>query len=230
MGVSILTLTYQRHWLLEEAIHSYLKQLDGFCENSEMVVINDSPLVKYEFEHPNVRIINLDERFSSVGKKLEWGFTQCKYDWIYRLDDDDLLSPWALKINEQYRNEYPDKEVLRDQKHYFFSHNKYQGLGDSINNGNCYHKNYIKRVGNIIDKSIGEDNWLTFHNGANMHIGDVGKYTMIYRWGMSVYHISGMGDRPNEEIYEITDRTNTESGIIKLHPHFKEEYWEQLPH
>ena len=230
MGVSILTLTYQRHWLLEEAIHSYLKQLDGFCENSEMVVINDSPLVKYEFEHPNVRIINLDERFSSVGKKLEWGFTQCKYDWIYRLDDDDLLSPWALKINEQYRNEYPDKEVLRDQKHYFFSHNKYQGLGDSINNGNCYHKNYIKRVGNIIDKSIGEDNWLTFHNGANMHIGDVGKYTMIYRWGMGVYHISGMGDRPNEEIYEITDKTNTESGIIKLQPHFKEEYWEQLPH
>jgi len=230
MGVSILTLTYQRHWLLEEAIHSYLKQLDGFCENSEMVVINDSPLVKYEFEHPNVRIINLDERFSSVGKKLEWGFAQCKYDWIYRLDDDDLLSPWALKINEQYRNEYPDKEVLRDQKHYFFSHNKYQGLGDSINNGNCYHKNYIKRVGNIIDKSIGEDNWLTFHNGANMHIGDVGKYTMIYRWGMGVYHISGMGDRPNEEIYEITDKTNTESGIIKLQPHFKEEYWEQLPH
>jgi hypothetical protein len=230
MGVSILTLTYQRHWLLEEAIHSYLKQLDGFCENSEMVVINDSPLVKYEFEHPNVRIINLDERFSSVGKKLEWGFTQCKYDWIYRLDDDDLLSPWALKINEQYRNEYPDKEVLRDQKHYFFSHNKYQGLGDSINNGNCYHKDYIKRVGNIIDKSIGEDNWLTFHNGANMHIGDVGKYTMIYRWGMGVYHISGMGDRPNEEIYEITDKTNTESGIIKLQPHFKEEYWEQLPH
>ena len=230
MGVSILTLTYQRHWLLEEAIHSYLKQLDGFCENSEMVVINDSPLVKYELEHPNVRIINLDERFSSVGKKLEWGFTQCKYDWIYRLDDDDLLSPWALKINEQYRNEYPDKEVLRDQKHYFFSHNKYQGLGDSINNGNCYHKDYIKRVGNIIDKSIGEDNWLTFHNGANMHIGDVGKYTMIYRWGMGVYHISGMGDRPNEEIYEITDKTNTESGIIKLQPHFKEEYWEQLPH
>lgn len=230
MGISILTLTYQRHWLLEEAIHSYLTQLEGFEDKSEMVVINDSPLVKYVFEHPNVRIINLNERFSSVGKKLEWGFTQCKWDWIYRLDDDDLLSPWALKINEQYRNEYPDKDVLRDQKHYFFSHNEYQGLGDSINNGNCYHKRYIEKVGNIIDKSIGEDNWLTFHNGANIHIGDVGKYTMIYRWGMGVYHISGMGDRPNEEIYKITDKTNTESGVIKLNPHFKGDYYSQLPH
>lgn len=230
MGVSILTLTYQRHWLLEEAIHSYLTQLEGFEDKSEMVVINDSPLVKYVFEHPNVRIINLNERFSSVGKKLEWGFTQCKWDWIYRLDDDDLLSPWALKINEQYRNEYPDKDVLRDQKHYFFSHNEYQGLGDSINNGNCYHKRYIEKVGSIIDKSIGEDNWLTFHNGANIHIGDVGKYTMIYRWGMGVYHISGMGDRPNEEIYKITDKTNTESGVIKLNPGFKGDYYSQLPH
>jgi len=229
MGISILTLTYQRHHLLEEAIQSYLLQLKGFDDISEMIVINDSPLVKYHFEHPNVRIINVDERFSSVGKKLEWGFTQCRYPWIYRLDDDDLLSPHALEVNEIYRTTYPNKDVLRDQKHYFFSHNQYQGLGDSINNGNCYNWNYLKKVGKIIDKSIGEDNWLTFHNNANIHIGDLGRYTMIYRWGMGTYHISGMGDRPNEEIYEITDRTNTEKGIIELKPHFKEDYWSLLP-
>jgi len=229
MGISILTLTYQRSWLLEEAIHSYLLQYERFKESSEMVIINDSPDVKYVFEHPNIKIINLDERFSSVGKKLEWGFTQCRYDWIYRLDDDDLLSPHALEINEMYRTLYPNKDILRDQKHYFFSHNQYQGLGDSINNGNCYKWNYLKKVGKIIDKSIGEDNWLTFHNNADIHIGDLGRYTMIYRWGMGVYHISGMGDKPNEEIYEITDRTNTESGVIKLNPHFREDYWSLLP-
>jgi hypothetical protein len=38
-----------------------------------------------------------------------------------------------------------------------------------------------------------------------------------------------MGDRPNEEIYEITDKTNTESGIIYLEPKFKEDYWSQIP-
>jgi hypothetical protein len=229
MGISILTLTYQRSWLLEEAIHSYLLQYERFKECSEMVIINDSPDVEYVFQHPNIKIINLKERFSSVGKKLEWGFTQCRYDWIYRLDDDDLLSPHALEVNEIYRTLYPNKDILRDQKHYFFSHNQYQGLGDSINNGNCYKWNYLKKVGKIIDKSIGEDNWLTFHNNADIHIGDLGRYTMIYRWGMGVYHISGMGDRPNEEIYKITDRTNTESGIIHLNPHFKEDYWALLP-
>lgn len=230
MGISILTLTYQRHHLLEEAIQSYLLQYERYKEQSEMVIINDSPDVEYVFHHPNVKIINLKERFSSVGKKLEWGFTQCRYNWIYRLDDDDLLSPYALEINERYRILYPNKDVLRDQKHYFFSHNEYQGLGDSINNGNCYNWNYLKKIGKIIDRSIGEDNWLTFHNNADIHIGDEGKYTMIYRWGMGTYHISGMGDRPNEEIYEITDRINSESGIIQLNPHFREDYWSLLPH
>lgn len=227
--ISILTLTYQRHHLLEEAIQSYLLQLDGFNNISEMVIINDSVDVEYKFDHPNVRIINHPTRFSSVGKKLEFGFTQCNNPWIYRLDDDDLLSPYALEINEIYRVAYPNKDILRDQKHYFFSHNEYQGLSDSVNNGNCYKWDYIKRVGKIIDKSIGEDNWLTFHNNADIHIGDLGRYTMIYRWGMGVYHISGMGDRPNEEIYEITDKSNSEKGIIELNPHFKNDYWSLLP-
>jgi len=46
---------------------------------------------------------------------------------------------------------------------------------------------------------------------------------------MGTYHISGMGDRPNEEIYEITDRINSESGDIYLNPHFKNDYWSLLP-
>ena len=228
--ISILTLTYQRHHLLEEAIHSYLLQHESYKHHSEMVVINDSPDVEYVFDHPNIKIINLKKRFPSVGKKLEWGFTQCKYDWVYRLDDDDLLSPWALEINEKYRISHPHKDVLRCQKHYFYTHNQYQGLSDSINNGNCYSQNYIKRVGNFRDTSGDEDNWLTFHNNADIHIGDLGKYTMIYRWGMGTYHISGMGNyEDNNWILSNTDKlSKTESGIINLNPQFKENYWAQL--
>jgi hypothetical protein len=46
---------------------------------------------------------------------------------------------------------------------------------------------------------------------------------------MGVYHISGMGDRPNEEIYEITDKSNKEMGVIYLEPKFRGDYWGQLP-
>jgi glycosyltransferase involved in cell wall biosynthesis len=224
--ISVLTLTYQRVHLLEEAIQSYLLQTD--TTDSEMVIVNDCPDVQYVTAIPNIKIINLNKRFSSVGKKLEFGFKQCKGDYIYRLDDDDLLTPWALELQKEYRNTNPNKEVYRCQKHYFYSHNEYQGLSDSINNGNCYSKEYINRI-EFPDKSIGEDNHITFFNNADMHIGDTKRYSMIYRWGMGVYHISGMGDRPNEEIYEITDKSNTESGLIYLQPNFKEDYWSKLP-
>ena len=223
--ISVLTLTYQRKDLLEEAIHSFLNQTE--LEDAEMVIINDCPVVEYRLDNPKVKIINLNKRFSSVGKKLEWGFTQCKGDIVYRLDDDDLLTPWALELQREYHITSPDSDIYRCQKHYFFSHNEYQGLADSVNNGNAYRTEWVKSI-DMIDKSIGEDNWLTFIAGGNIHIGDTGRYSMIYRWGMGVYHISGMGDRPNEEIYEITDNSNKESGIIHLEPKFRNDYWSQL--
>lgn len=228
--LSILTLTYKRRELLEEAIHSYLLQLYGYEDDTEMVVINDSPDVDYVFSHPNVRVINCKERFSSVGKKLEWGFAQCKGDWIYRLDDDDLLSPYALEVNKKYREEHPDKDILRDDKHYFFVNNKFESVSSSINNGNCYSAKYIKRVGDFVDRSGDEDNWLTFKNDADIYNGDLGKYTMIYRWGMPTYHISTMGDySDNHHILSTTDKVvKDESGVIELIPNFSNDYWKTI--
>jgi glycosyltransferase involved in cell wall biosynthesis len=223
--ISILTLTYQRHELLEEAIHSFLLQL---TDDTEMVIINDSDRVRYSFDHPNIKIYNSKIRFSSIGKKLEYGFSKCSGDWIYRLDDDDLLSPYALELIKKYTSENPNVDIVRDAQHYFFENNEYKGLSGSVNNGNCYNKDYIKRVGSFIDKSVIEDTWLTFENNATIHKEDSDKCTMIYRWGMGTYHISGMGNLSNEQIYKITDRSNTENGVIKLGPKFKEDYWCQI--
>jgi len=225
--ISVLTLTYQRKDLLEEAIYSFLNQTQ--LEDAEMVIINDSIHVEYRIDTPKVKIINLNKRFSSVGKKLEWGFTQCKGDVIYRLDDDDLLTPWALELQREYHRESPNSDIYRCQKHYFYSNNKYQDYADSVNNGNAYRREWIKGI-DMIDKSIGEDNWLTFMANGKAYTGNTGKYSMIYRWGMGVYHISSMGDKPNEEIYKRIDESNREYGVIYLESKFKEDYWSQLPH
>ena len=99
--ISVLTLTYQRHQFLEEAMYSFLHQ--SYDGEREMVIINDSPTVEYRIDIPNIKVINLNKRFSSVGKKLEFGFTQCSGEYIYRLDDDDLLAPWALELQNEYK-------------------------------------------------------------------------------------------------------------------------------
>ena len=224
--ISILTLTYQRHKILEEAIQSYLEQ--DFNGESEMVIINDSPDVEYVYNHPNIKIINCKERFKSISSKIEFGYKQCKYDYIYRLDDDDLLTPWALSLTEEYIKENSEYEIYRSRKNYLFTDNKYVELFESINTGNVFTRKYLDRIV-FPNRSGNEDESIVFGNNAKIITLDKGKYTMIYRWGNFTYHISAMGIKENEEILSLTDKeVKNENGIIKLNPHFENDYYSQI--
>jgi glycosyltransferase involved in cell wall biosynthesis len=223
--ISVLTLTYKRQTLLEEAIYSFLLQNNP---TSEMVIINDHPEVEYIFNHPQIKIHNCSERFSSISEKLKWGFSQCKFDYMYRLDDDDLLAPNAIKLTEfdiKTRSWY---DIYRTDKHYYFENNLYVKIGGMVNNGNVYTKRYIDRI-TFPDKSWGEDTEITFNNGAKIYNPNRTP-TMIYRWGMSTYHISEMGDKPTKELYKLTDMTSIKtSGKIILNPRFENDYYSMLP-
>jgi glycosyltransferase involved in cell wall biosynthesis len=227
--ISVLTLTYKRPHLLEEAIESFLAQENA--PECEMVIINDNPEVDYVFDHPNVRIINHKERFPSVGAKLDWGFKQCKYDYMYRLDDDDLLAPWALRNVQTDIESNPGFEIYRSKGMHFFSDNKYQGEGGSVNNGNVYTKAYIDRI-KVPETSIGEDSDMTFGNRSKIYTSKL-EHTMIYRWGMGTLHISGMGNVSNEAVLAQADRVLDDTkGEIILNPHFNNDYYGQIksPH
>jgi glycosyltransferase involved in cell wall biosynthesis len=223
--VSVLTLTYKRQTLLEEAINSFLLQNSP---TSEMVIINDHPEVEYIFDHPQIKIHNCSERFSSISEKLKWGFNQCKFDYMYRLDDDDLLAPNAIKLTEfdiRTRSWY---DIYRTDKHYYFENNRYVKIGGMVNNGNVYTKSYINRI-TFPDKSWGEDIEITFNNEARI-FNAYRKPTMIYRWGMSTYHVSEIGDKPNNELYKWADKLGmNSSGKITLIPKFENDYYSMLP-
>lgn len=223
--ISVLTLTYKRQTLLEEAINSFLLQNSP---TSEMVIINDHPEVEYIFDHPQIKVHNCSERFSSISEKLKWGFSQCKFNYMYRLDDDDLLAPNAIKLTEidiKTRSWY---DIYRTDKHYYFENNRYVKISGMVNNGNVYTKSYIGRI-TFPDKSWGEDTEITFENGAKIYNASR-LPTMIYRWGMSTYHISGMGDKPSEELYKLADKLGKKSsGKVNLNPRFDNDYYSMLP-
>jgi glycosyltransferase involved in cell wall biosynthesis len=222
--ISVLTLTYKRPHLLEEAIESFLRQN---VEDSEMVIINDNPDVDYVYEHDRVRIINHKQRFPSIGSKLEWGFKQCKYDYMYRLDDDDLLAPWALENVIKDIDDNPGYEIYRSKGMHYFSDNVYQGEGGSVNNGNVYTKAYLDRIV-FPNSSCDEDSHITFGNNSKIYTSNL-NHTMIYRWGMSTYHVSGMGNQSNEILLNQADKVlDNRSGQIEIHPHFKNDYYSQL--
>jgi glycosyltransferase involved in cell wall biosynthesis len=222
--ISVLTLTYRRKNLLEEAICSYLKQ---DYENSEMVIINDDPNTTYNIDCENVKIFNLKNRFDNISQKLKWGFDQCKYEYIYRLDDDDLLCPNALSLVESQIKENPGYEIYRRDKHYYFVNNKFVNVGGNVNNGNVYTKKYLNKV-KFTNKSFGEDFDITFKNNGKIH-ESVENPTMIYRWGMNTYHVSGMGDISQERVNEWVGRLCDKiEGNIDLEPKFTDNYYNQL--
>jgi glycosyltransferase involved in cell wall biosynthesis len=223
--ISVLTITYKRHHLLEEAIESFLKNI---CFGAEMIVINDNPEVEYVFNHPSVKIINHKERFPSIAAKLRWGYQQCNYEYIYRLDDDDLISSGGLIRACEDILSNPGFDIYRSRGHYWFTENKFVNESDSINNGNIYTKAYLERIV-WPDKSGDEDVYITFHNNADIYNSNKNP-TMIYRWGMNTLHISGMGIQPNEVILARADEMlDNTIGVIELSPHFKEDYYSQLP-
>ena len=194
---------------------------------SEMVIINDNPDVDYVYNHPRVRIINHKERFPSIAAKLEWGYKQCKYDYIYRLDDDDLLTPWAfnnVKVDIQTNPEY---DIYRSEGMYFFVNNIFEKESSNINNGNVYTKAYLNRI-KFPDKSGDEDADITFAHNAKIYESKL-KHTMIYRWGMNTFHISGMGIQSNKTILNQADKVLDDiKGEIVLKPHFDNDYYSQI--
>ena len=227
--ISILTITYKRHHLLEEAIESFLRQENNVLapEAKEMVIINDNSEVDYVFDHPNVRIINHKERFPSIAAKLEWGYKQCKFDNIYRLDDDDLLAPWALDNVCLDITNNPGYEIYRSSGMYFFVNNIFEKISSNVNNGNVYTKSYLDRI-KFPDKSCNEDADITFSNNATIYESKL-KNTMLYRWGMNTFHISGLGEQPNHVILDYADKVlDNRTGVVELKPNFKADYYEQI--
>jgi glycosyltransferase involved in cell wall biosynthesis len=224
--ISVLTITYKRHHLLEEAIQSFL--LQDKMSLCEMVIVNDNPEVDYVYDHPNIKIFNLKKRFSSIASKLKWGFEQCNTNFIYRLDDDDLLAPGALFNLMKTIIEQPiDYDIYRSADHFFFVNNKFEKRSSNINNGNLYTKKYLNRIV-WLDKSGDEDAYITFGQKANI-CEDV-PTSMLYRWGMATLHISGMGIQPNEVILAKADEMLDDTkGVIHLNPHFDNDYYGQLP-
>jgi glycosyltransferase involved in cell wall biosynthesis len=223
--ISVLTITYKRPHLLEEAIESFLRQRR--VAGAEMVIVNDNPEVDYVYDHPSIKIFNVKERFPSIAAKLKWGYKQCTHNFIYRLDDDDLLAPEAIyNVAVTVIESALDYDIYRSTDHFFFVNNKFEKKSSNINNGNVYTKKYLDRI-TWPHKSGDEDAEITFSNGAV--ICEKVPTSMIYRWGMETLHISGLGIKPSEEVLAHADKVLTEpSGVIQLNPHFDNDYYSEL--
>jgi glycosyl transferase family 2 len=83
-----MCLTYGRPHLVEEAIASFLRQ--DYAGVKELIVLNDLPEQPLQFDHPEVKIINVDKRFRGVGEKRNACAALCSHDLLFAWDEDDI--------------------------------------------------------------------------------------------------------------------------------------------
>lgn len=233
--ISCKMITYGRVEFLEESLYSFLMQeYDG---ERELVIINDYPLQKLVFDHPLVRIINLEQTFQCLGEKENFATKQCRGDIIAQWDDDDMALPNHLSNINKYFVEGSD--LLHWHNAIMMNAPNIQSIGGVGNSGIVYSRKIWEQIGGYPMENAGYDmtyvisiksnsNNIVFAHPPNEEV------SWIYVWGGRGYHCSGMGtdtiDRPSiiqrhsEHIERLRQKGLIPTGNIYLNPHWKHDY------
>ena len=236
LSISCKCITYGRVEYLEESIESFLKQ--EYEGESELVILNDYPLQKLHFNHPKIRIINLNKTFNTIGEKENYAVNLCKYDTIAVWDDDDLALPNHLENINKY---FPGNDLLHWNKGITLVSNKIESISCLGNSGIVYNKKIWEKVGKHELENAGYD--MTFVIKVQNETQKIARVyppddevSWIYTWGGGSYHMSGLGtdtsDRDNviirhsNHIEKLREQGNIPTGIVYLKPHWKQNYIE----
>lgn len=94
--ISCVMPTYGRPDYVNESVAMFLSQE---YSNKELVVLNDCPGQRYEFDHPEVCVVNRGERYVTLGEKRNDAIDLARGSVIAVWDDDDVYLPWRLSFS-----------------------------------------------------------------------------------------------------------------------------------
>jgi glycosyltransferase involved in cell wall biosynthesis len=236
--ISCKCITYARIETLEESIESFLKQ-DYPADKCELIIVNDYPLQTLIFDHPQVKIVNLKETFTTIGEKENFATELCQGDIVCQWDDDDIALPNHLKNVAKFMQ--PNVNIIHWHGVYFNGDN----ITDIIflgNSGIVFRKTAWKAIGGHPLENAGYD--MTFierlHVNGGLQFANPPKeeVSWFYMWGDRGYHMSGQGTdvpgKPNviirHSIYIESQRHlgNIPTGDILLKPNWKRNYKKML--
>lgn len=239
--ISCKMITYGRVEFLEESLYSYLQQ-DYPPDKSELIIVNDYPLQKLTFDHPQVKIINLDETFKTIGEKENFATSQCKGDIICQWDDDDLAMPWHLKNVAKYF--IPNSALLHWNSAIFMNMPKVEAITGVGNSGIVFSKEIWEQIGGHPIENAGYDMTFVikikqiFPQNIVIANPPCDEASWVYVWGGRGYHMSGMGTDDGTKP-DVIQRHSTyiehqriegkiPTGVINLNPNWKYDYVEKV--
>jgi len=232
--ISAKCITYGRVEVLEESLHSFLQQ--SYPGKKEMIIVNDYPLQKLIFDHPEVKIYNLDETFSTIGDKENFATKLCNGEIICQWDDDDVALPNHLtNVAEQMTD---DVNILHWKTGVFFNEPKITDVTWIGNSGIVFRKSAWEAIGGHPIENAGYD--MTFierlHKYGGRKFAEMPreKASWFYMWGGRSYHMSGQGhDKPGKpnaiqrhslHVENLRIQGKIPTGDVQLHPNWKKDY------
>jgi glycosyltransferase involved in cell wall biosynthesis len=235
--ISCKMITYGRVEFLEESLHSFLQQ-DYPEDKSELIIVNDYPLQKLKFNHPQVKIINLDKTFKTIGEKENFATSQCKGDIICQWDDDDLAMPWHLQNVAKYF--IPGSDLLHWHRAIFMNMPKIEAITGVGNSGIVFSKRIWESIGGHPLENAGYDMSFVLnikHKVPQNVVFAEPSYdeaSWVYVWGGRGYHMSGAGsddgtkpnviERHSQHIEDQRSLGKIPIGDIELNPNWKYDY------
>ena len=94
--VTCIMPTYGRPDYAAESLAMFLEQ-DYL--NRELIILNDCPEQVFKGTFPNVRIINSQVRYPTLGEKRNAMIEEARGELIAIWDDDDVYLPWRLSYS-----------------------------------------------------------------------------------------------------------------------------------
>ena len=237
--ISCKCITYGRVETLEESLESFLKQ-DYPADKCELVIVNDYPLQTLKFDHPQVRIINVNQTFTTIGAKENFATEMCNGEIICQWDDDDVAMPWHLKNVAEHLT--PDVDIIHWETGVYYNVDKIEAITWIGNSGIAFRKSAWEKIGGHPDENAGYD--MTFieslhRNGQRKFVKmDKEKASWFYMWGPRSYHMSGQGtDKPGRanaiqrhslHIENLRRQGKIPIGDVQLHPAWNKNYEKML--
>ena len=195
--VSCFCLTYGRPAVLEEAIQSFL--LQDYAGQKEMIVLNDYADQTLTFDHPEVQVINLPQRFRTVGEKMNAAAALASHDLLFVWDDDDVYLPHRLSFS--VANFEPAKGFFKAHQAWYWNNGEISGPAENIfHAGSCWSRSLFDAIGGYPAEGTGYDLLFErqlesrFPGSATAHSVAPEEIYYLYRWGgTGSYHMSGFG-------------------------------------
>jgi len=237
--ISCKMITYGRVDTLEESLNAFLKQ-DYPADKCELIIVNDYPIQKLLFEHPQVKIHNMDYTFSTIGDKENYATDLCQGDIICQWDDDDVAVPWHLQNVAKYFTD--DVNIMHWNPGVFYNGDAITDITWIGNSGIVFRKSAWKTIGGHPIENAGYD--MTFIERLHAHGGRLfatppkEEASWFYMWGGRGYHMSGQGhDKPGQpnviqrhsaHIENLRIQGKIPTGDIQLNPNWKYDYTQML--